>query len=470
MYDFISIEFWGAAQEVTGSKHLITAPDGTKILLDCGLVQSSDDENINRHFGFPVHDIDVLILSHAHIDHSGNIPNLVKQGFRGKILSTAATFDVLRIMLADSAKIQEADVEYINKKRAREGRKNIEPLYDLDDVEKTFTLFHEVSMNEYYDLNENIKVYFTDAGHILGSACITIDINHNNKSKRIFFSGDVGRYKDRILKAPADFPQADCIILESTYGNRLHDDTEDAEQKLLDAVQEVCIRNRGKLLIPAFSLGRTQEIVYALDRMRTEGKLPKVRVYVDSPLSTAATKIMRNHTSYFNEDILEYMDQDPDPFAFPTLRYTASVQESKAINEDEEPAIIIAASGMMEAGRIKHHIAHYIGDERNGLLIVGYCEPSTLGGKLLAGAKEIEIYGKEFSVNAKVEVISSYSAHADYAELIRFLNCQDPKKVKDLFLVHGTIEAQEYFADQLKEKGFENIQIPSKGQSFKLPM
>jgi metallo-beta-lactamase family protein len=470
MYDFISIEFWGAAQEVTGSKHLITAPDGTKILLDCGLIQSSDDENINRHFGFPVHDIDVLLLSHAHIDHSGNIPNLVKQGFRGKIYSTAATFDVLRIMLADSAKIQEADVEYINKKRAREGRKAIEPLYDLDDVEKAFTLFHEVRMDEYYEFNENIKFMFTDAGHILGSACITLDISHENKSKRIFFSGDVGRYNDRILKAPADFPQADYIILESTYGDRLHDITEDAEQKLLNAVQEICIRNRGKLLIPAFSLGRTQEIVYALDRMRTEGKLPKIKVFVDSPLSTAATKIMRNHTTYFNEDILEYMDQDPDPFSFPNLRYTASVQESKAINEDDDPAIIIAASGMMEAGRIKHHIARYIGDERNGLLIVGYCEPSTLGGKLLAGAKEIEIYGKEFSVNAKVEVISSYSAHADYAELIRFLNCQDPKKVKGLFLVHGTIEAQEYFAGKLLEKGFERIQIPSKGQAFQLRM
>lgn len=470
MYDFISIEFWGAAQEVTGSKHLITAPDGTKILLDCGLIQSSDDENINRHFGFPVHDIDVLLLSHAHIDHSGNIPNLVKQGFRGKIYSTAATFDVLRIMLADSAKIQEADVEYINKKRAREGRKAIEPLYDLDDVEKAFTLFHEVRMDEYYEFNENIKFMFTDAGHILGSACITLDISHENKSKRIFFSGDVGRYNDRILKAPADFPQADYIILESTYGDRLHDITEDAEQKLLNAVQEICIRNRGKLLIPAFSLGRTQEIVYALDRMRTEGKLPKIKVFVDSPLSTAATKIMRNHTTYFNEDILEYMDQDPDPFSFPNLRYTASVQESKAINEDDDPAIIIAASGMMEAGRIKHHIARYISDERNGLLIVGYCEPSTLGGKLLAGAKEIEIYGKEFSVNAKVEVISSYSAHADYAELIRFLNCQDPKKVKGLFLVHGTIEAQEYFAGKLLEKGFERIQIPSKGQAFQLRM
>ena len=464
MYDFISIEFWGAAQEVTGSKHLITAPDGTKILLDCGLLQGSNSEEANRHFGFNPKEIDVLVISHAHIDHSGNIPNLVKQGFRGKILTTAATIDVLSIMLADSARIQEDDAEYINKKRKAEGRKPIQPLYTLVDVEMALKMFHAIRMKEHYQWNENISFYFTDAGHILGSACISIDIKVKNETRRIFFSGDVGRYNDRILKAPDDFPQADVILLESTYGNRLHDITEDAEQKLLDAVMKTCINQQGKLIIPAFSLGRTQEIVYALDRMRTEGKLPKVKVYVDSPLSTSATKIMRRHTEYFNEDILEYMRTDPDPFAFPNLKYTPTIQESKAINEDEGPAIIIAASGMMDAGRIKHHLAKYIGNPNNTLLIVGYCEPSTIGGKLLDGAKEIKIYGKEFEVNAAVEVITSYSAHADYEELIKFINCQDPKKVKSLYLVHGTIEAQEYFADKLRERGFENVGIPKLGE------
>lgn len=463
MYDFISIEFWGAAQEVTGSKHLITAPDGTKILLDCGLLQGSNSEEANRHFGFNPKEIDVLVISHAHIDHSGNIPNLVKQGFRGKILTTAATIDVLSIMLADSARIQEDDAEYINKKRKAEGRKPIQPLYTLEDVEMALKMFHAIRMKEHYQWNENISFYFTDAGHILGSACITIDIKVKNETRRIFFSGDVGRYNDRILKAPDDFPQADVILLESTYGNRLHDITEDAEQKLLDAVMKTCINQQGKLIIPAFSLGRTQEIVYALDRMRTEGKLPKVKVYVDSPLSTSATKIMRRHTEYFNEDILEYMRTDPDPFAFPNLKYTPTIQESKAINEDEGPAIIIAASGMMDAGRIKHHLAKYIEDPKNTLLIVGYCEPSTIGGKLLDGAKEIKIYGKEFEVNAAVEVITSYSAHADYEELIKFINCQDPSKVKSLYLVHGTLEAQEYFANKLRERGFENVIIPKKG-------
>lgn len=464
MYDFISIEFWGAAQEVTGSKHLITAPDGTKILLDCGLLQGSNSEEANRHFGFNPKEIDVLVISHAHIDHSGNIPNLVKQGFRGKILTTAATIDVLSIMLADSARIQEDDAEYINKKRKAEGRKPIQPLYTLEDVEMALKMFHAIRMKEHYQWNENISFYFTDAGHILGSACISIDIKVKNETRRIFFSGDVGRYNDRILKAPDDFPQADVILLESTYGNRLHDITEDAEQKLLDAVMKTCINQQGKLIIPAFSLGRTQEIVYALDRMRTEGKLPKVKVYVDSPLSTSATKIMRRHTEYFNEDILEYMRTDPDPFAFPNLKYTPTIQESKTINEDEGPAIIIAASGMMDAGRIKHHLAKYIGNPNNTLLIVGYCEPSTIGGKLLDGAKEIKIYGKEFEVNAAVEVITSYSAHADYEELIKFINCQDPKKVKSLYLVHGTIEAQEYFADKLRERGFENVGIPKLGE------
>lgn len=464
MYDFISIEFFGAAQEVTGSKHLITAPDGTKILLDCGLQQSAGADEANRHFGFSPHDVDVLLVSHAHIDHSGNIPNFVKQGFRGKILSTAATLEILTIMLADSARIQEDDAEYINKKRKKEGKKPIQPIYTIDDVEQCFRQFESVKINEAYQWNDDISFYFTDAGHILGSACISININYNNEKRTLFYSGDVGRYKDRILKAPADFPQADVILLESTYGNRLHDDTENAEQKLLDAVIDTCINKKGKLLIPAFSLGRTQEIVYALDRLRTEGKLPMVKVYVDSPLSTSATKIMRKHTQYFNEDILDYMDTDPDPFAFPNLRYTASVQESKAINEDDGPAIIIAASGMMEAGRIKHHLTKYIEDPSNTILIVGYCEPNTLGGKILNGDKLVRIYGREFEVNANVQVISSYSAHADYAELVQFLNCQDPAKVKSLYLVHGTLEAQTYFAEKLKERGFKNVYIPSKGE------
>jgi metallo-beta-lactamase family protein len=468
MYDFISIEFWGAAQEVTGSKHLITAPDGTKILLDCGLLQSANADKENRHFGFNPREVDVLVVSHAHIDHSGNIPNLVKQGFRGKILASAATIEVLSIMLADSARIQEDDVAYINKKRAKEGKKAIEALYSIEDVEQCLKMFHAVKMNELYTWNEMISFYFTDAGHILGSACISIELKLNNTIKRIFFSGDVGRYNDRILKAPADFPQADVILLESTYGNRLHDITEDAEQKLLNAVINTCIHKGGKLLIPAFSLGRTQEIVYALDRMRTEGKLPNVKVYVDSPLSTSATKIMRKHTQFFNEDILEYMDQDPDPFSFPNLKYTASVQDSKAINEEDGPAIIIAASGMMEAGRIKHHLTKYIEDEKNSILIVGYCEPNTIGGKLLAGNKSVRIYGRDFNVNASIEIISSYSAHADYAELIQFLNCQDPAKVKSLFLVHGTLEAQEYFADKLRDKGFPHVSIPSKGEKVNI--
>jgi len=464
MYDFISIEFWGAAQEVTGSKHIITAPDGTKILLDCGLVQGANTDEANRKFGFNPKDIDVLVVSHAHIDHSGNIPNLVKQGFRGKILTTAATIDVLSIMLADSARIQEDDAEYINKKRKAEGRKPIQPLYTLEDVEMTMKMFHAVRIKEHYVWNENISFYFTDAGHILGSACITVEIKVKDEIRKIFFSGDVGRYNDRILKAPDDFPQADVILLESTYGNRLHDITENAEQKLLDAVLKTCIVQQGKLIIPAFSLGRTQEIVYALDRMRTEGKLPKVRVYVDSPLSTSATKIMRRHTEYFNDDILDYMRTNPDPFAFPTLRYTPTIQESKAINEDEGPAIIIAASGMMDAGRIKHHLAKYIEDPNNTILIVGYCEPSTIGGKILNGDKEVRIYGKDFQVNATIEVITSYSAHADYEELIKFVNCQDPSKVKNLYLVHGTIEAQEYFADQLRNRGFQNVGIPKLGE------
>ncbi len=464
MYETLRIEFHGAAREVTGSKHLIITSKGTKILLDCGLLQDSseDVELTNRNFNFKPSEVDFLILSHAHIDHSGNIPNLVKQGFKGPIFMTDATADILKIMLMDSAKIQEHEIEFNNKKRKKEGRKALEPLYGIDDVEKTFTQFHILEMNEKIKISEEWSCLFTDAGHILGSACVSLFINDKHSEKVIFFSGDVGRYNDRILKAPAIFPQADYILLESTYGNRLHDRTENAENKLQEIIHRTCVLNKGNLIIPAFSLGRTQEIVYALDRMKTEGKLPAVKIFVDSPLSTNATNIMRKHTDFFNEDIVDYMHRDPDPFGFSNLKYVQSVEDSRAINELNEPCIIIAASGMMEAGRIKHHLTHNIENPKNTLLIVGYCAENTLGGKILNGAKEVSIFNKVYQVNAKVEVISSYSAHADYLELLKFMSCQSPEKVKQIFLVHGNIEAQNNLKKLLNESGFENVKIPQK--------
>lgn len=456
------IQFFGAAQTVTGSKHLLTTPSGLAILMDCGLIQDDSEaaENQNQHFDFKPALIDYLILSHAHIDHSGNIPNLVKQGFKGPILMTAGTADILRIMLSDSAKIQESEANSKNKKRTTD--KKHQALYTIEDVERTFAQIQIVPMDKRSQITNEVDCLFTDAGHILGSACITLFIKDQHKETTVFYSGDVGRYNDRIMKAPSKFPQADYILLEATYGNRLHDDTIDAEAKLVEIIQETCEKNRGNLIIPAFSLGRTQEIVYTLDRLKTAGKLPSIKVFVDSPLATNATKIMRNHPEYFNQEIRDYMHQDEDPFGFSNLKYVQSVQESKEINELTTPCIIIAASGMMEAGRIKHHLVNNIENAANTILIVGYCAENTLGARLLNGAKEVEIYHKKFKVNAKVAIISSYSAHADYAELLKFVACQDSSKVKQIFLVHGDLDAQLFLKTALEKSGFANVQIPAR--------
>jgi metallo-beta-lactamase family protein len=460
----LSLQFFGAAKAVTGSKHLIQTATGQNILLDCGLIQddSAEVDHQNRFFDFKPAMIDFLFLSHAHIDHSGNIPNLVKQGFKGPIFMTAGTADILRIMLADSAKIQESEVNSKNKKKHSNNKQIQQPLYDMEDVESTFSQIQILPMGKRTNIAKHIDCMFTDAGHILGSACLSLFIQEGKNEKTIFYSGDVGRYNDRILKAPAKFPQADYILLESTYGDRLHDHTLDAEAKLLEIIQQTCIVNKGNLIIPAFSLGRTQEIVYALDCMKTAGKLPALKIFVDSPLATNATKIMRLHPEYFNEDIREYMHSDEDPFGFASLRYVQTVQESKSINDLTEPCIIIAASGMMEAGRIKHHLVNNIANAANTILIVGYCAENTLGAKLLNGAKEVELYHKRFKVSATIAQISSYSAHSDYQELLKFMACQDPAKVKEVYLVHGDLAAQENLQNELMKVGFQNVKIPDR--------
>ena len=354
----MKITFYGAAKTVTGSKHLITTEKQKNILLDCGLFQSkgSETEYLNRHFGFEPSIVDYMILSHAHTDHAGNIPHLVKEGFTGPIYATPATIDLCKIMLMDSAHIQESDIAYLNKKRIKKGEAPLTPIYTEADVTIAIQQFVPVKYNEGISIDDHIRFHFTDAGHILGSAAVNLEIDENGTTKKIFFSGDVGRYNDIILRAPQEFPQADIILCESTYGNRLHEHTEDAEARLIKIVQETCVERKGKLIIPAFSLGRTQEVVYALDRAHTAGKMPHIPVYIDSPLAISATEIMRKHTESFNPEILEYMQQDTDPFGYDEVFYIRDVADSKSLNDFPEPCIIISASGMMEAGRIKHHI------------------------------------------------------------------------------------------------------------------
>lgn len=464
----MEIKFLGAARNVTGSKHLVTTLSGKKILLDCGFFQNrgSDNDRLNRNFDFNPAEIDYLILSHAHIDHSGNVPNLVKQGFKGIIFTTAATVDLCEVMLTDSAFIQEGDTKYLNKRRKRKGQELLEPIYTVKDVTEALKHFKRIAVNKMFAIDDEVSFLFTDAGHILGSVSVHLYVKENSATKQLTFSGDIGRYNDLILKSPQTFPQADLIVCESTYGDRLHEQHEDARQKLLKVVIETCVEKKGKLIIPAFSLGRTQEIIYTLDRFKTENKLPSIKVFVDSPLAIDATNIMRKHSEFFNDDVIDYMHVDPDPFGFSNLTYVRKAEDSKKLNDMHEPCIIISASGMIEAGRIKHHVKNNVINANNTILIVGYCSPGSIGGKLRDGAKKIRIFGDEYDVKARVEVISSFSAHADYEEMIQYLSCQDKKKVKKLFLVHGEYPVQQVFRQTLLKTGFTDIEIPEQGEVF----
>ncbi len=464
----MQISFFGAAQTVTGSKHLVSTNWGTNILLDCGMFQGGDSENQsrNRHFGFDPSSIQYLILSHAHIDHSGLIPALVKQGFHGKIFSTHATKDLCELMLADSAHIQVNELKYLNKRREKRGEVKLSPIYDETDVLNALKLFHVVKYNSWIQIEEGIRFLLSDAGHLIGSSAITLEIEEGDKTHKILFTGDIGRPHDRILRSPVKPEQADIIICESTYGDRLHENEGNTKEKLLKIVNETCVLQRGKLLIPAFSVDRTQELIYMLDQLSSEGKLPSIPVYVDSPMSVKATKIMKDHDECFNPEILEYIEKDGDAFCFPNLHYISELEQSKTLNFSSEPAIIISASGMAEAGRIKHHIRNNIEKANTTILFVGYATPSSLGGILRNNPRSVKIFGDILKVNARIEIMDSFSGHGDYEEMLDFLSTQNSGLVKKLFLVHGDLDAQTYFKDYLEEKGFKNIEIPEFGDIF----
>ncbi|GGI22681.1 MBL fold metallo-hydrolase RNA specificity domain-containing protein [Pedobacter mendelii] len=465
----MKISFHGAARTVTGSKHLITLNNETQILLDCGLFQGmgSITSKLNSYFGFDAKKVTYLILSHAHIDHCGLLPRLVGEGFDGKIFCTSATMDLARILMMDSAKIQMQDAEFSNR-HLKPGEEKEEPLYTDEDVTKTVGQMKIVEYEKDFEIEPGIKLKFTDAGHILGSAAVHLTITENNKPTHITFSGDVGRYGDLLLKSPQQFDQADYILLESTYGDSLHKDLDPIEDMLLEIIENTCNVKKGKVIIPAFSVGRTQELLYALNGLELKGKLPDVLYYVDSPLSSKATEILRNHPEVYNNGVKETLKIDHDIFGFKGLRFVESVEESKALNNDLRPCVIISASGMAEAGRVKHHIRNNISNYKNTILMVGYCEPSSLGGRLIAGQKVVDIFHDDYEVKAEVRSIKSMSAHGDYEDLLQFLSGQDPKKVKQLFLVHGEFEVQQKFAERLKNHGFKNVAIPEYHQEFSL--
>ncbi|MBP6183919.1 MAG: MBL fold metallo-hydrolase [Saprospiraceae bacterium] len=466
------LTFCGAAQEVTGSAHLLTLDDGFTILLDCGMYQGRSDEMVgfNEQWLFNPQTIDCVVLSHAHIDHSGRLPKLYKDGFRGNIYATPATHSLCTIMLIDSAKIQEQDAGYyhkVNHKKNRPNNKVREPLYTQADAIAVMNQFVGVSYNRWLRIHPEVEVYYKDAGHILGSANVTLRIRRGKQEVTLGFTGDIGRKDRPILRDPQQLAPVDYLISESTYGDRLHDEKPAEHDRFLRILKETCLEQKGKLIIPAFSIGKTQELIYMMDQMANEERLPNIPIFVDSPLSTSATEVYALHPECYDADLTEYLITDPNPFGFNNLTFTRSVESSKALNGRKDPCVIISASGMMNAGRVKHHLANHIEDARNTFLMVGYCAPGTQGHALRSGEKRVHVFGEWKDVNARVEMMDSFSAHADRDEMREYLNGQQ-QKVKQLFLVHGILPVQQSFSELLIKDGFSDVQIPELGQEYTL--
>ncbi|MCS7052480.1 MAG: MBL fold metallo-hydrolase [Ignavibacterium sp.] len=463
------IQFLGGARTVTGSQHLLNI-NGKKILLDCGLFQGRRSETYekNKNFKFKPSEIDVLLLSHAHIDHSGNIPNLVKNGFEGHIYATSATVDLCQVMLRDSAHLQEMDIEFINKKRKKKGEPPVEPLYQLEDVENAMNHFIGVQYNRQIEIFPNIKVTFRDAGHILGSAGIQIEFVENNKLIRFGFSGDIGRPNSPILKNPDILRELDYLIMESTYANRIHSDSEEVEEELSQIINQV-IKRKGKIIIPAFAVGRTQTLVYVLHKLFDQNRIPEIPIYVDSPLALNATNVFRSHPECMDRETYRiFLQEGQDPFGFERLTYIKTVEESKKLNNIQEPMTIISASGMAEGGRILHHLRNNIENPKNLILFVGYAAQNTLARKIIDGQKEVNIFGETFQVIADVKTMDYFSAHADQRELLDYLSYNPPNKLKKLFLVHGEEEQVIPFMEKLDKIGYHNVSFPKPGEVFEI--
>ncbi len=467
----MQIQFHGAARTVTGSQHLVSV-NGRKILLDCGLYQGSRKASYDRNQNLPfdASEVDVLVLSHAHIDHSGNVPNLVKSGFTGDIVCTYATRDLCAVMLRDSAKIQHYDIEFLNKKRAKQDLPPIEPIYNMEDVVESLKHFIGLGYERPYQIMPGVTLTFYDAGHILGSAISVLDIEDEEEKKhtRLVFSGDLGRPDRPILRDPTFIDSADVLIIESTYGNREHAHLEEASKKLENIINRTCQRD-GKVIVPAFAVGRTQELVYRLHKLVEARDIPpNLPVYVDSPLAIDATGIYRLHPEAYDEEVAQFLlgDRHNDPFGFDMMYYTRSTAQSKELNFLRTPAVIISASGMAEAGRILHHLKNNVEDSRNTILIVGWQAPNTLGRRIVERQPKVKIFGEEYALKAEVATINGFSAHADRSELLEWTG-RIEKRPSHTFIVHGEEEASLAFADTLRrEQGLKNVHVPELGQKF----
>lgn len=462
------LTFWGAAREVTGSMHLIET-NGTRLLLDCGSKQGHRREANERNANFPFDaaSIDAVLISHAHIDHCGNLPTLTKHGFTRDVIGTHATNDLVRIMLFDSAKIQEQDAAYLNKKRAGRGEEPIVPIYTRADVEVAVRALTGRSYNFWFELpHANIRAQFLDAGHILGSAITQLDIVESERTIRFGYTGDLGVKNKLILRDPQPAPPLDYLIIEGTYGDRLHSSRADSEKELARIIGETAAQG-GKTIIPAFALDRTQEIVYSLHRSILSGALNPLPVFVDSPLAMDATEIYRMHPDIFDQETLAFMEKNEDPFGFRQLTYTRDVDASKAINDLYGPAVIIASNGMVEAGRVLHHVKNNIGDRKNTILFVGYQAENTLGRRILDGAKRVRILGDEYSVRARIARVDGLSGHADRNGLLEWVR-PIADELKGVFVVHAEEQAAEALVEGLRGLGIRNAIAPRYGEQFNL--
>lgn len=473
----MNITFLGATRTVTGSNFLLEGA-GKKIIIDCGLYQGKAKEERENYadFTYDVNEIDYMLLTHAHIDHSGRIPKLYVEGYRGPIIATKATCDLCAIMLPDSGHIQEMENVWQNKKRARIGKQELPPLYTAQDAINCLEIFRPVSYDEIIQLDENISVRFNDAGHMLGSSIIEVWIKENGEIKKIVFTGDLGNNDIPLLDSPTMIDSADYLVMESTYGSRLHNRNDDKAELFLNIVAETLDKG-GNVIIPSFAVGRTQEILYELNKLKEQRtdeeflkkyeKLMKATVYVDSPLAISATEVFRQNMDLFDEEVRNEIEQGDNPLEFPGLKFTQTVDESKALNDDPHPHIIISASGMCEVGRIKHHLKHNLWNPNNTILFVGYQAPGTLGAKIVSGEKKVKIFGEEIAVNARIEYIEGYSGHADQEWLLNFVYSFITKP-KHIFLVHGELEGQKVLKEKIQQTIEIPVTIPDYGENYNL--
>ncbi len=461
----MKIRFYGAARTVTGSQHLLEI-NGKRLLLECGVFQGRrrDFYERNSRFPFDPRSIDALILSHAHIDHSGNLPNLVKQGYDHPIYTTPPTADLAGIMLQDSAHIYEEDAEYINKKKRKHGELKVEPLYTRADAEKVQALFREVAYNQPFEPIPGVQAKLVDAGHILGSAAVVLDIQEKDKNTRVWFSGDIGRFKLPLIADPVMPENVDYLIMECTYGDKPHRDPDLAYDEFRDTVKRTVERG-GKVIVPAFAVGRTQELVFDLNRMISDGEIPHIPVFVDSPLAIDASQVFRKYPDYFDDETHQFMQTGRHPaLDFPGLRYTRPVIESKEINEMDEPMVIISASGMAEAGRILHHLVHNIEDPRNTICIVSWQAPDTLGRRLAERQPKVRIFGEEMPVRAEIATIGGLSAHAGQDMLLDYARSANQNGLKHIFLVHGEENPAAVLMDKMKIESIKQVSYPDYGE------